>query len=121
MIVCEKLRAICQQMKEYAEVVKRNGLGNQRARDFIDIEALVRKFDIDLSSERARDTVRQMFEIKRVPLELIARISSTKDFHALGFDQVKASMKPGIKIQTFEHYFDFVLDQCKRLEPLWDV
>lgn len=44
MIVCEKLRAICQQMPEYAPIIQRNSRGNQRARDFIDIEALVNKF-----------------------------------------------------------------------------
>jgi hypothetical protein len=54
MIVSEKLRAICQQMPEYAEIIQRNGLGNQRARDFLDIEVLVRMFSIDLATERVR-------------------------------------------------------------------
>jgi predicted nucleotidyltransferase component of viral defense system len=121
MIVCEKLRAICQQMPEYADVIKRNGLGNQRARDFIDIEALVKKFGIDVGSERAKYVVRQMFEIKRVPLELIPKISATKGFHALGFEEVRAAMKPGVKLEPFEYYFDFVVEQCMKLESLWHV
>ena len=41
MIVCEKLRAICQQMPEYGPVVKRNRAGSPRARDFIDIHTLM--------------------------------------------------------------------------------
>jgi hypothetical protein len=37
MIVCEKLRAICQQMEEYGSIVKRSRAGSARARDFLDI------------------------------------------------------------------------------------
>ena len=68
MIVCEKLRAICQQMPEYGQIIQRSSLGNQRARDFIDIEALVKKFGIDLSTELSQQMVEQMFAAKRVPL-----------------------------------------------------
>lgn len=121
MIVCEKLRAICQQMQEYAAIIKRNGLGNQRARDFIDIEALIKKFDIDVSSERAMRTLREMFAAKQVPLALIANIASTRAFHALGFAEVQAAMKPGVHLEAFDYYVDFVVDQCRRLEPLWNV
>jgi hypothetical protein len=121
MIVCEKLRAICQQLPEYATIVKRGGLSNQRARDFIDIEALVKKFNLDLSIERARYVVEQMFAAKKVPLQFLGRIRDTRDFHSLGYDQVKAAMKPGVKVEPFEYYFNFVVEQCKKLEPVWNV
>lgn len=121
MIVCEKLRAICQQMPEYAEVIKRKGLGNQRARDFIDIEALVKKFNIDIGTAEAQSMVRQMFELKHVPLVFLREIQSTHDFHALGYEEVKAAMKPGVKLENFDYYFDFVVHFCKKLEPLWNV
>lgn len=121
MIVCEKLRAICQQMPEYAPIIGRNGLGNQRARDFIDIEVLVRVLGVDLASDRARHTVREMFALKRVPLYLLSHIRGTREFHALGFDEVRAAMKPGVQIETFDHYFEFVVDQCAKLEALWDM
>jgi hypothetical protein len=121
MIVCEKLRAICQQMPEYAQVIKRNGLGNQRARDFVDIEALVRQFDVDLASDRAKHIVTEMFALKRVPLDLLSLISGTRDFHALGFEEVRAAMKPGVQIEPFDYYFDFVVGQCRKLESLWHM
>jgi predicted nucleotidyltransferase component of viral defense system len=121
MIVCEKLRAICQQMPDYAEVIQRKGLGNQRARDFIDIEALVKKFDIDIRTDDAQAMVRQMFELKRVPLALLGKIESTHDVHALGYDEVKAAMKPGVKLEDFDYYFNFVVDLCRGLEPLRNV
>ena len=121
MIVCEKLRAICQQMPEYAEIIKRKGLGNQRARDFIDIEVLVKKFNIDLGSTRTRHLVEQMFAIKRVPLTLLGKIPETRDFHALGYMEVRAAMKPGIEVHPFDDYFDFVVDHLQKLKPLWNV
>jgi hypothetical protein len=121
MIACEKLRAICQQMPEYSDIIKRNGLGNQRARDFVDIEALVRTFDIDLATDRAKHIVQEMFALKRVPLRLLGLMPGTRDFHALGYDEVKAAMKPGVKVEPFDYYFDFVIDQSKKLEALWDI
>lgn len=121
MIVCEKLRAICQQMPEYARIIKRNGLGNQRARDFVDIEALVRKLGVDLASDRAKHILVEMFALKRVPLSFIGLIPGTKDFHALGFEEVRAAMKPGVKVESFDYYFDFVVEQCAGLEALWHV
>ena len=121
MIVCEKLRAICQQMPEYAEIIQRKGLGNQRARDFVDIEALVTKFKIDLGTAEAHAMVSQMFDLKRVSLALIGKIESTHDVHALGYEEVKAAMKPGVKLAGFDHYFNFVVSLCKKLEPLWNV
>lgn len=121
MIVCEKLRAICQQMAEYADIIKRNGLGNQRARDFVDIEVLVRKFGVDLATDRAKHIVEEMFALKKVPLRLLGLIPSTRDFHALGHDEVKAAMKPGVRVEPFDYYFEFVIGQCKKLEALWHM
>lgn len=121
MIVCEKLRAICQQMPEYAEIIKRKGLGNQRARDFIDIEVLVRKFNIDLGNDRAKHLVEQMFYVKRVSLALLSKIPETRDFHALGYSEVCATMKPGIEVHPFDYYFDFVNEHLQKLEALWNV
>ncbi|QIL81118.1 nucleotidyl transferase AbiEii/AbiGii toxin family protein [Diaphorobacter sp. HDW4A] len=120
MIVCEKLRAICQQMPEYGQIIQRSNLGNQRARDFIDIEALVRKFGIDLSAEESQQMVMQMFAAKRVPLLFLANIPETRDFHALGYEEVRAAMKPGVQVGPFDHYFDFVVREVKKLEAFWN-
>ncbi|HRF06814.1 nucleotidyl transferase AbiEii/AbiGii toxin family protein [Accumulibacter sp.] len=121
MIVCEKLRAICQQMPEYGKVIQRKGLGNQRARDFIDIEALVKKFNIDLGAIRAKHMVEQMFAMKKVPLQLLGCIQDTKNLHVLGYKEVRAAMKPGVTVEAFDYYFDFVVEQSKKLEAIWNV
>jgi len=120
MIVCEKLRAICQQMPEYGQIIQRSSQGNQRARDFIDIEALVKKFCIDLSTEESQQMVEQMFAAKRVPLAYLSKIPETKDFHALGYDEVRAAMKPGVRVEPFCHYFDLVVNEVNKLEALWN-
>lgn len=121
MIVSEKLRAICQQMPEYAEIIRRNGLGNERARDFLDIEALMTGFHIDLTTERVRNMVEQVFAAKRVPLALLRKIRETRDFHIQGYNTVRATMKPGVEVKPFDDYFNFVVEACSHLEPLRDV
>lgn len=121
MIVCEKLRAICQQMPQYGEVIQRTSLGNQRARDFVDIEVLVRQCRVDLKTDRAKHIVSEMFAMKRVPIGYLGLVSSTRQFHELGFEGVKAAIKPGVQINSFDYYFDFVVNECDKLESLWNV
>lgn len=124
MIVAEKIRAICQQMIEYAAIIQRKGLGNQRARDFVDIEAVVKAFGINLAELSFQELVCHMFEAKRVPLRLIGRIgdAGVRDFHALGFASVRDTMRPGVRLEdSFEHYHQFLVSQSKKLEPLWNV
>lgn len=121
MIVCEKLRAICQQMPEYAGIIQRNGIGKERARDFLDIEVLVKMFKIALSEERAKYMLEQMFAAKHVPLTLLDNIGNMRDFHAQGYEAVRATMKPGVEVKPFDEYFDFVVEVCRDLKPLWDV
>jgi len=121
MIVCEKLRAICQQMPDYGAIIQRSNKPNERARDFIDIHALSNMFAVDLTTQRAHQTVHEMFRLKRVPLKFLSQMPEMRAFHAAGFEAVKATMKAGVELQSFDFYFDFVLGQTKRLEPLWNM
>jgi predicted nucleotidyltransferase component of viral defense system len=54
MLVCEKLRAICQQMPEYGKIV-RSLSQTARARDFYDIYLLMERYQINLNSEENID------------------------------------------------------------------
>lgn len=119
MIVCEKLRAICQQMPDYMQIIKTNK-ARQRARDFVDIEAIVRTFKVDLGTDRAREMVKGMFAIKRVPLSYLPRIPELKDFHGAGYDEVRGTIKAGVELKPWDYYFDFVVEQVQKLKPLWD-
>ncbi|MCT7317409.1 nucleotidyl transferase AbiEii/AbiGii toxin family protein [Ralstonia sp. CHL-2022] len=120
MIVCEKLRAICQQLPEYGEVVKRGRAGSQRARDFIDIFVLVNGLHIDLQTERNQKILQAMFEAKKVPLSFLGQIEKTYDFHAAGADSVKDTVAADFDLQEFRHYFDYVVSLTEGLKPLWN-
>lgn len=120
MIVCEKLRAICQQLPEYGPIIRRNRAGSARARDFIDIHVLVSALAIDVASPTNQELLTEMFNVKRAPLWLLGKIEAQRDFHAADFPAVQATVKPGTELQDFNFYFDFVLGLVKKLEPLWN-
>jgi len=87
MIVCEKLRAICQQMPEYGRIVRSRTV-SARARDFFDVRTLIKHFGIDLSSAPNRELLTCMFEAKRVPLRLLTQIEHYREFHRPDFASV---------------------------------
>ena len=115
MLVCEKLRAICQQMPEYGPVVKRTRPGSARARDFVDIHILIERFSIELAHPDNLDLLRCIFAAKKVPLSLLANLGPYRDFHRADFQAVRDSIKPGLSLEEFDFYFDFVVALCHRL------
>jgi len=121
MIMIEKLRAICQQMPEYAEVVSRRRESGQRARDFFDICQIEDLFKIDLTTEENLRLVTHIFGAKKVPLDLLGKIGDYRDFHEQGFTSVVATLKSGVEVKQFDYYIDRVLKTVSLLEPLWVV
>lgn len=121
MILCEKLRAICQQMPEYGPIVKRGRPGSPRARDFVDIYALTDATRINLRSEDTRVMLAEMFKAKRVPLQLLNSISDFREFHRKDFAAVRDTLKAGVQVEPFDFYFDHVLKLVNELEAFWDV
>lgn len=110
MIACEKLRAICQQMTEYAPIVKRdNRPGSQRARDFLDIHVLVESLKLDMLSPKALTITRQMFELKHVELEWLNNINNYREFHRQGFQAVRDTVSRSFDLQAFDFYVDYVV------------
>jgi predicted nucleotidyltransferase component of viral defense system len=120
MIFCEKLRAICQQMPEYGPIVKRDRAGASRARDFIDIHALMTKCNIDPTTHENRELLAHIFAAKRVRLSLLRILEKYREFHRVSYDAVLAAVKPGVTLRDFDFYFDFVRDLIADLEPLGD-
>ncbi len=121
MIVCEKLRAICQQMPEYGPVIKRARPGSARARDFLDIHVLMTKLCIDLELEENLRILSGMFQVKRVPISFLGKIAEFREFHRADFPSVLATVDAASKLEEFDYYFDFVLEQVAKLKPLWNV
>jgi predicted nucleotidyltransferase component of viral defense system len=107
MLVFEKVRAICQQMPDYKNIVP-TLTPTPRPRDFFDIYILMKKFPIDIHSKENKNLLRKIFEIKRVPLSFLRRIHEGREFHRQGFDSLRDTVRPGAVLKAFDVYFDFV-------------
>jgi predicted nucleotidyltransferase component of viral defense system len=113
MIVCEKTRAICQQAPTYARFVKKHQA--PRTRDFFDIYEAVNRFNINLLAEENLELLRNMFGAKRVPLELLLKIDDQRELHRQGWDALKDTVAPAVRLRDFDFYFDYVLNLCQEL------
>lgn len=120
MIVCEKLRAICQQLPEYGEIIKRTYRSKGRARDFLDITVLMQARAIDLNSESNLNLIVEMFKAKRVPLSFLGKIAEQRDLHKTDFASVQATVKQGLNLKDFDYYFDTIINLIDKLKPLWN-
>jgi len=117
-LVCEKLRAICQQTEEYKVITQLHP--SARARDFFDIHCVTEHYKIDFADLTFHKLVESVFAIKRVPLQLIAKIDSYREFHRLDFVSVQNTVNPGVQLHDFDFYVDYLLDKCRQLKTLWD-
>lgn len=116
MIVIEKLRALCQQMPEYSK----RGHPAPRARDFYDIFEVMQQLtsrDVLRLPENAV-LARAIFAAKEVPINLLAKIRATRDFHATDWPSVEQAVLG--TLHPFNTYFDFVSRLAQELEPLWN-
>ncbi|HUU45321.1 MAG TPA: nucleotidyl transferase AbiEii/AbiGii toxin family protein [Acidobacteriota bacterium] len=117
LLLAEKLRAICQQMPEFRDVV-RTSL-SARARDFFDIWVLVDAFGLDVTESEFHDLVRSVFAAKRVPLLLLGSIRGTREFHRSDFEAVRDTVDPGFDLKDFDFYFNYVVRIADLLKALW--
>lgn len=120
MFIAEKLRALCQQMKEYARTVHKDET-KPRSRDFLDIQIVSESKQIDWSSSGFHLVVRKVFEKKRVPLQLLSQIPATFDQHANDFQSVLVTVSPDYHLQEFNYYFSYVCEKVKELKVLWNI
>lgn len=103
MIVVEKLRAICQQMPAY----ELNPRKRARARDFYDIHLLVTAEEIDLATDGNLKLLKEVFQAKKVPIDLLDNIKEEYEVHRLDWPAVRDTVSA--PLQEFDFYFDFVL------------
>jgi nucleotidyltransferase AbiEii toxin of type IV toxin-antitoxin system len=114
LIAIEKLRAICQQMPEYPF----RGHRTPRGRDFYDIYTVISETNLDLATPEYLDIVKLVFAAKDVPLSLLLLIPGQREFHQPDWSNVQNSVSG--KLEEFDFYFDFVVNQARRLEALWE-
>jgi len=115
MLILEKIRAICQQTQHYRQIVKSHE-PVPRARDFYDIYIINQTFPIDMKSERTKDLLKSIFEVKKVPLSTITDIATHKDLHRADFDSLKDTVRIGTDLKQFDFYFDYVLDLLQQMD-----
>lgn len=111
MIVFEKIRALCQSIPEYQEVIPTARVKG-RARDFYDIWNICRKFDIDFQSDVNRKMLLNIFNAKRVPLEFLDLLESHKDLQLQNWESVAATI-PVDHNKGFEFFFNFLMEKIK--------
>ena len=121
MIICEKLRAICQKMKEY-----RNNPGDAdlpRARDFWDIYLVQENLPkVDFKLQENRGILKHVFDAKDVDMNLLLKIKEKRHIHEDDFRNVQLTDVANKKYPTyFDFYFEYVLDLIKDLEEFWIV
>ena len=114
LIAIEKLRAICQQMPEYPL----RGHRKPRGRDFYDIYTVISETNLDLGAREYLDILKQVFAAKDVPLSLLPLIPSQREFHQPDWPNVQNSVSG--KLEEFDFYFNFVVEQTRKLETLWN-
>jgi predicted nucleotidyltransferase component of viral defense system len=110
MLALEKLRALCQQVPEYKEIVF-SMTPKSRARDFYDIYNLVHNFNIDFGLEENIELCNNIFDAKKVPVGFIAKIEEQKEFHRNSWDSVIATVNNKELLMGFDFYFDYVISK----------
>lgn len=114
MLAIEKLRALCQQVADYKDVVLRMTF-KSRARDFYDIHNLVTSFTIDFSLNENIELTNLIFEAKRVPLDYIKKLDAYREQHRQSWPSVIDTISQKENLKDFDFYFDFVLTAFKHL------
>lgn len=108
MMVIEKIRAICQQVPEYRDILKTH-TPVARARDFFDIFVMLESYPINFNDQRIKNIIREVFEIKRVPLSYLKKVKEQREFHRPDFISVRDTVKPGVQLKDSDFYFDYVV------------
>lgn len=112
MMVYEKLRAICQQSKQYK---KSEGVSRTpRARDFFDIHSILEENHDDYLYETLKENdnleiIKQMFKLKKVPIDSLENINSSREYHRDSFVDVKDTVANQNNIESYDFYFDYVV------------
>lgn len=110
LIIAEKLRALCQQMPKYKQVIGTN-TSKPRPRDFHDIFYLIENpsNDIIVNAKEFKELLVNVFNAKRVPLEWIYDIAEQYEFHRAEEHSLYATISGEKK--TFKEYFDYVINE----------
>ena len=117
MIVFEKVRALCQQLPQYAEVIPSHS-PRARARDFYDIYFIMQNKEINVLDPANVELLKHIFASKKVPVEFIGEIKNNKSIHRDNWESVKDTVAPAEDLQDFDFYFNYVVDTYEQIIDL---
>lgn len=104
MILIEKVRALCQSMDKYKDIVT-SARPKERARDFYDIWMITQHFtQLNLTP----DLFQNIFGAKRVPLSFLKDFESLRERNRSNWDVVRQTIHSDETLQEYDYYFDFV-------------
>ncbi|GAB3306765.1 nucleotidyl transferase AbiEii/AbiGii toxin family protein [Hymenobacter humi] len=109
MIVFEKVRAICQQLPQYAEIIPSH-TPRARARDFYDIHLIMESQGVTCRSAESRALLQHVFDAKRVPLAFLQQMRHHKAIHRDDWENVRATVSQTEEVQDFDFYFNYVMN-----------
>lgn len=115
MIVLEKLRALCQSIPEYQQIIP-TARTKGRARDFYDIWNLCQNFPIDFKSKENKALLAEIFAAKRVPLHFLQLLPEYKEFQKQNWSSVEDTLSADN--QGFDFYYDFVTNAVSEITGL---
>lgn len=112
MIVIEKLRALCQSIPEYSQIIPTAKIKG-RARDFYDIWNICTQFEIDITSKENTILLDEIFKAKKVPIDFLDLINSNKDLQKENWASVEDTLSS--KNQGFDFYYDYTMNIIKQI------
>ena len=116
MILVEKIRALCQSMKQYKEIVS-SAKQKERARDLYDIWMIKNHFkELKLTPE----LFQHIFAAKRVPLHFLNYFEELREQNRENWDVVKQTIHSDEELKDYDYYFDYVKELIAPFTPPLD-
>lgn len=115
MIVVEKLRALCQSIPEYQEIIPTAKIKG-RTRDFYDIWNICSQFPIDIASTQNLLLIKEIFKAKRVPISFLELLEGYRDLQKENWKSVEDTL--GSENNGFDFYFDYVMKLVGQIKNL---
>lgn len=106
MIVIEKLRALCQSIPEYKQIIPTANVKG-RSRDFYDIWNVCQNFKLNFKTKENRLLLEDIFAAKLVPIEFLDFIPKYKDLQFQDWVNVKDTVEGDLK--EFDFYYSFTI------------
>jgi len=113
MIIFEKIRSLCQQMPEYTKEIYKTK--TPRSRDFYDIYTISQIYEMDFNKQENKNLIKHIFDVKKVPLNLINKIKDFKEFHEKDFESLKDTVSKNENIKEFNFYFEYLIEICNKI------